>query len=279
MTALKGGQIDLTSTAPAAQVPALLQDKSLRVFRQPGLNCRMVYLNTRKAPFDDPHFRRAVSLAVDRGTLVKVVAFGEGVPSWGLIPPSLRASYDDKPRALATFNPPRARAELAQSRYGAGTPGVVLTWGADFWKRYAEVFTLQVNQVLGTKLTLEVTEANAVYARLRAGDFQAAPYGWLGLVDPDEYLGDILSSPGWRNYSGYKNTAFDALIEQGRAELDPIKRGRLYRKAEDLMIEDMPVIPAFCSNVDNLASTKVMGFEQLPYSNYGDQFAQLKLGA
>ena len=48
--------------------------------------------------------------------------------------------------------------------------------------------------------------------------------------------------------------------------------------AEVAMLEDMPVIPLFCNNVHNLSTPKVRGFQQLPYSNYGDQFAGMDIG-
>lgn len=279
VTALKGGQIDLTSTAPFADIPTLEQDRSLRVLKQPGMNCRFVAMNHRKPPFDDIHFRRAVSMAFDRSAMVKVVLFGEGVPAHGLIPPSLAYAYESKPRAGAVFNPERAKAELAQSKYARGLGEVpILTWGSSWWKRIIEVFTLQVNQTLGTKLTVEVTEANTVYARQRAGDFQGSVWGWLGLVDPDEYVGEILHSKGWRNFYGYSNPKVDALAEQGRAELDAAKRGALYKQAEDIAIEDAAVATCFTSNIHNLMTTKVQGFTQLPYSNFGDQFASIKMG-
>ena len=44
------------------------------------------------------------------------------------------------------------------------------------------------------------------------------------------------------------------------------------------MLEEMPLIPCFNSNVHNLSVPKLTGFTQLPYSNYGDQFAKLQLG-
>ena len=44
------------------------------------------------------------------------------------------------------------------------------------------------------------------------------------------------------------------------------------------MIEDMPIIPLLVSNVHNLMTKKVQGFKQLPYSNYGDQFAAMSMG-
>jgi peptide/nickel transport system substrate-binding protein len=279
VTALKGGQIDLTSTAPFADVPTLEQDKSLKVLKQPGMNCRFISMNHRKPPFDDVHFRRAVSMAFDRNAMVKVVLFGEGVPSHGLIPPSLAYAYETKPRETALFDAEHAKAELAKSKYASGFGEIpVLTWGASWWKRIVEVFALQVNQTLGTKFTVEVNEANTVFARQKSGDFLASVWGWLGPVDPDEYVGEVLSTKGWRNFYGYSNPKLDDLAEQGRAELDLAKRGEIYKRAEDIAVEEAAVLPCFCSNIHNLMATKVQGFTQLPYSNFGDQFANIKMG-
>lgn len=279
VTALKGGQIDLTSTAPFADVPTLEQDKSLKVLKQPGMNCRFISINHRKPPFDDVHFRRAVSMAFDRDAMVKVVLFGEGVPSHGLIPPSLAYAYEIKPRETAHFNAEHAQAELAKSKYASGFGEIpVLTWGASWWKRIVEVFALQVNQTLGTKFTVEVNEANTVFARQKSGDFLASVWGWLGPVDPDEYVGEILSTKGWRNFYGYSNPKLDDLAEQGRAELDLAKRGEIYKRAEDIAVEEAAVLPCFCSNIHNLMTSNVQGFTQLPYSNFGDQFANIKMG-
>jgi peptide/nickel transport system substrate-binding protein len=279
VTALKGGQIDLTSTAPFADVPTLEQDKSLRIVKQPGMNCRFVAVNHRKPPFDDVHFRRAVSMAFDRNAMVKVVLFGEGVPSHGLIPPSLAYAYETKPREISVFNPERAKAELAQSKYASGLGEVpILTWGSSWWKRIIEVFALQVNQTLGTKFTVEVNEANTVFARQKSGDFQGSVWGWLGPIDPDEYVGEILHTKGWRNFYGYSNSKLDELAEQGRAELDLAKRGAIYKQAEDIAIGDAAVLPCFCSNIHNIMAARVQGFTQLPYSNFGDQFASITMG-
>jgi len=60
-------------------------------------------------------------------------------------------------------------------------------------------------------------------------------------------------------------------------EIDKQKRGAIYKEAETAMLEDMPILPCFCSNIHNLMSKKVRGFEQLPFSNWGDQFANLTI--
>ncbi|CAM3586371.1 Solute-binding protein family 5 domain-containing protein [Bordetella sputigena] len=275
MRAVLGGQLDLTSTAPFADVKSLESRKDVRVFRSTGLNNRYITLNTRRAPFDDPHMRRAVSLAINRDVLVNAVLFGEGKASGSLLPPSL--SGQDRLPELARFDAERARAEFAKSRYKPGATGVVLGWGSAWWKRFAEIAVAQVNQVLGTRFTVEVYDSNTVYSRLKAGDYDAAVWGWLGLTDPDEYLGETLGTGKWRNFQGYSNPAVDELLEKGRDTVDRDERARIYQRAEALAMEDMPAVPCFVSNIHNLASPRLQGFEQLPYGNYGDAFQNLTL--
>lgn len=278
MTALLGHQVDFSSSAPFSAVPTLKQRSDVHLYSRPGLNTRFVSLNIREKPFDDVHFRRALSMAFDRRAMVAVVLSGAGTPISGLIPPAVPAAYDPAPAELATYNPERARAELAKSRYGAGTEAVVNTFSSDMWRRMGEVFVAQVNQTLGTKLRTEYSDFNALYARMRAGSYQSSVFGWLGLVDADEYLGDIAGTGGVRNFSGYTSPALDDLLAQGRAELDTEKRGALYRRADRLMLEDMPLIPCFAGDALNIGSPQLKGFVQLPYSNFADQFGNVELG-
>lgn len=279
VTALLGGQIDMTSTIPTSDVPQLMTDSKVQVLRQPGLNVRFISLNLKKPPFDDVHFRRAVSMAFQREAMVQTVLFGEGAPLHGFFPPLLGDYFTPGERPVTTFNPAAAKEELAKSKYKADEHAVeVVTWGGGWWKRYAEIFVAQVNQVLGTKFTVSVTDSNAAFARQTSGDFVAGVWGWLGFIDPDEYVGDILHTSGWRNMGKYSNPEVDALLEKARAELDPAKRAALYHEVEAKAIEDVPVIPCFTSNIHNLLAANVKGFVQKPYSNYGDQFAKVSLG-
>ncbi len=273
MRAVLGGQLDLTSTAPFSDIKSLEANKDVQVFRAAGLNNRYISLNVRRAPFDDVHFRRAFSLAINREVLVNAVLFGEGRAAGSLIPPSL--SEETTLPDLARFDVDRARSELAKSKYQAGTTAVLLGWGSAWWKRFAEIAVAQVNQVLGTKITVEVYDSNTVYSRLKAGDYDAAVWGWLGLTDPDEYLGETLGTGKWRNFQGYSNPKVDELLEKGRNTIEKADRLKIYRDAEKLTIEDMPVVPCFVSNIHNLASRRLEGFVQLPYGNYGDAFQNL----
>src|SRR5262245_17943758 len=278
MTAILGGQIDLTSTAPFADVPALEKKPEVKVLKQAGLNIRYIALNNRKGPFSDINFRRAVSMAFDREVLVKAVLFGEGIAIPGVLPPALWA--DPKPvfGEYVTYNPERARAELAKSSFKAGTEATLLVWGSNWWRRMGEIVAGQANQVLGIKIKLEATDFSAAYSRMKAGEADAMVMGWLGFVDPDEYIGELVGSKGFRNIHGYSNAKMDELLDRGRTEIDPAKRKQVYAEAERLLADELPVLPCFCSNVHNLLRPNVKGFTQLPYSNFADQFGAVELG-
>lgn len=278
MTAILGNQLDLTSTAPFADVPSLEKRPEVKVLKQAGLNIRYIALNNKKGPFSDIHFRRAVSMAFDRDVLVKAVLFGEGVAIPGVLPPGLWP--DPKPSfgEYVTFNPERARAELAKSAYKAGTEATMLVWGSNWWRRMGEIVAGQANQILGTKITLQASDFNAAYSRAKAGDCDAMVMGWIGFVDPDEYIGELVGSKGFRNIHGYSNPKMDDLLNRGRAEIDPVKRKQVYQEAERLVGEELPVLPCFCSNVHNLLRPNVKGFVQLPYSNFADQFGTVEVG-
>lgn len=275
VTALLGGSIDVTSTAPFADVPQLQEDDRVQVLKMRGNNTRFISLNNAVAPFDDVHFRRALSMAFDRQAMVDVVIFGEGSSANGVIPGSISWAATQERSELLNLNPERALEELAKSKYGAGTEATVLTWGSSWWKRFAEVFVLQVNQVLGVNFKVEVSDSGSVYQRMQTGDLQASIWGWLGLVDPDEYAYEVYHTDGSRNYENYSNAEVDKLLEQARGETDLDARGALYRQAEALAIEVCPILPCFESNVHNLLSPKIEGFVQLPYSAFGSQLANI----
>jgi peptide/nickel transport system substrate-binding protein len=276
VTALLGGSIDITSTAPFADIPDLEKDDRVQVLKSAGTNTRFVSLNNKVAPFDDVHFRRAVSMAFDRQPMVDVVIFGEGRIANGVVPTSISWAATKEQPMETMLNPEEALKELEMSKYGPGTEATILTWGSSWWKRFAEVFVLQVNQVLGVNFTVEVSDSGTVYQRMQTGDLQGSIWGWLGLIDPDEYAYEIYHSGGSRNYENYSNPEVDALLEEARRTLDLEPRGELYRQAEALAIKDCAVLPCFESNVHNLLAPKVNGFVQRPYSGFGAQLAEVE---
>ena len=278
VNALLGGNIDLIGRAPFDQAQRLEKMPALEMYRSPGMNTRYMSLNLRRPPFDDVHFRRAVSMAFDRSLVVRAVLFNEGRPSQGSIPSALSWAFDTVPRAVCQFNPAAAKAELAKSKYGPGQAATVLTFGSSWWRRWAELFATQVNQVLGTKFTVEVTDSTTAFQRDKRHEYDALTWGWAGLIEADEYLSECFHSAGWRNTGGYANAQVDALLDKQRETLDLVERGKLCIAAERLIAEDAPVIFTMQANVHQVHTKAVRGWEGRPYEAFGAQFAGVSLG-
>ena len=279
INALASGGVEFVNAVPYGDTERVKRMPNISFLSRPGMNARFVHLNIQRPPFDDVHFRRAVSMSIDRRAFIQAVVFGQAVPSQGYIPAAIPWAYDKEPRPYAQFNPQAARDELAKSKYGPGTEVVVYGFPDSWWKRMSEVFVDMVNRTLGVKFRVEFMDSRTHFARWQANDGWAWPNGWIALCDPDEYLYDCFHSTGWRNFSKYSNPQVDRLLEQARQELDrETKGGKLYIEAERLIAEDCPSVFLMNTNSNSAVLSTVHGFEQTAYEGFGAQLAPMVAG-
>ncbi len=276
VNALLGNEVDIISEAPYADLGRFKDGRQAVIRATSGLNARFVALNNKRAPFDDVHFRRALSMAFDRQTIIDAALFGQAQVAHGPIPGGLTWAYDPTIGETAKFDPDKARAELAKSKYGKDATANVLTWGSETWRRFAEIFVAQANDTLGTKLKLEVSEASTVSDRIRKKQFDAAVWGWKGFVDPDEYL-DAFRTDAWRNDVSYANPEYDKVATAARVEMDQKKRRELCLAAERILEQDCPVLFSYHENVATLVRPNVQGLEVTPFGGFGAQLAAVTL--
>ena len=79
--------------------------------------------------------------------------------------------------------------------------------------------------------------------------------------DAENYLSVFYSkNPAPPNYTRYHNPAFDQLFEKAIAETNDSIRYELYRQADQLMINDAPVVPLWYDKAVRLVQTRVVGF-------------------
>ena len=93
---------------------------------------------------------------------------------------------------------------------------------------------------------------------------------WFADVpDPENFLAKLFHSRSPWNYMGYANPAVDALLESARAESDMARRVEVYRRAEELILEDAPLIPVWHHTYERLFQPYVKGVE---VSGLGDSY-------
>ena len=102
---------------------------------------------------------------------------------------------------------------------------------------------------------------DAGHAAFRARDFEMGDVGWVAdFNDPVNFLELNRSSTGAQNYGDYNNPRYDALLAQADRERDLVKRGEILKQAEQLVLDDLPVVPLFFGPSSNLVNPDVTGF-------------------
>ncbi len=94
--------------------------------------------------------------------------------------------------------------------------------------------------------------------------------GWYADVpDPENFLFKLFYSASPWNYMGYANPAADALLDKARREPDLPRRVEIYRRAEELILDDAPVIPILHQTYERLFQPYVRNIE---VSGLGDSY-------
>ena len=217
------------------------------------------WINTTKPPLDNPLIRRALSLAIDRDSLVQHVTRGGQIGSSDLVPDGL-AGYEGL--HLPVYDPVEARRLLAEAGYpkGQDLPGVTLSFNtSEGHKQVAEAIQAMWQQELGITVELENQEWKVFLANAEQMNFQISRMGWIGdYADPYTFL-ELLTGDCGNNHSNWSSKAYDALLEQANQHNDPEERLKILRKAEAFALEEQPLIPLYVYTRTQLIKPYVRG--------------------
>lgn len=234
--------------------------------RAPYLGTYFYWVNTKAAPLDDVRVRKALSLAIDRASLIKYVARGGQIPSADLVPAGL-GGYEGPGSSI--FDPKQARVLLAEAGYGPARPlpRVTLSYNtAEAHKQLAEAIQAMWKEHLGVDIEIENQEWKVYLKNLQTSNFQLSRMGWIGdYPDPFTFL-ELLRSGNGNNHSSWSDARYDALLRQANATFDKPARSALLRKAEQLAMDNVPVIPLYVYTNSEMVKPYVRG-HALNYEN------------
>ncbi|WP_404425315.1 peptide ABC transporter substrate-binding protein [Nibricoccus sp. IMCC34717] len=266
--AFRTGQLHVTFTVPFSKLETYQQMQNTPLRQVDDRGVYFYTVNVGKAPFNDKRVRQALSLAIDREQLTRVMLRGAGTPALHFTPPQL-GGYTASP-ALA-YDPARAKALLAEAGFpgGKGLPPIEILFDSrEYHRIIAEVVQQMWRQNLGVQAVLRNHETQVVITSKNQMDFDVAR-GWWNAVtfqDPYYFLG-AWKTGALYNEARWSNAEFDAAIEAtwtGDAEA----RLAAFRRAEAVFLEELPAIPIFFSRPAILVSPRVKG---LPLAPFGDR--------
>ena len=98
----------------------------------------------------------------------------------------------------------------------------------------------------GIELEIRSYEWGTFYSDIKKGNFHLYSLAWVGVMDPDIFYQIFHSQsmpPAGDNRGRYSNPELDRLLDQGRATTDAAGRKLIYRRAQEIIADDLPYVP------------------------------------
>jgi len=284
LAALENGELDVETPTPS-EVQRLKTEYAGRLipveYERNGWGYML--LNTTQPPLDDVRVRQALTYALDRESIVQGALNGEAVVPPGPIPPVSWAFKDDL-KTLA-YDPAKAEQLLQEAGFTKGANGIYEKDGKPLKLRFYATEGSSLIEALATiarqnwldvgiEVDVQFMDFNAMnQTKLQPGDYDISFQAFNLGLDPDSLYAIFHGSLAKPNAEGlvtsfnrmrYDNPEVNALLEAGRRESDPEKRKEIYGQAQQLIVNDAPVILIYSNLYTDFHTPRVKGIVNFP---------------
>ncbi|TXJ03340.1 MAG: peptide ABC transporter substrate-binding protein [Neisseriales bacterium] len=267
----KTGEIDISFSLPIDQYKSIRQDYPTQ---EHTVTMEALYyydLNMTLPKFrDNIKLRQALSMAVDRDTLVKDVLGQDQVPSYSYVTSTIengkfannRYPWGSWSRANQVDE---AKKLFKEAGYGPSHPlEISISYNTmDSHKKIAMAIASMWQQVFGAD-SIKTTAANQewksfIQARNTA-NYDVARDGWVADYDSVDAYTNLFLCKDPLNKSKYCNPSYDQLIQQAQNTPDPDTRAKLIKQALQIAQDAYVIIPLYQYTYYRLVSPRVSGY-------------------
>ncbi len=244
---LKKGEVHVVDHPTLADAKPLQEHAATKMDFETSMNVCYLGFNLKKAPYNNPDFRRAVSLAIDRKALNAVAYYDLAEPASNVVPPAIWR--DTAPTPAYEYDPAKARELLARAGLASHKVELIhMTFSRPYVpepQRVAETIKDQLEKI-GLEVRLTGYDKAAYTLKTREESHPMYLQGWSAdLPVPDNFLYPLLhgDNAGDLNGSFFNDAEFNAAVKAAQSERDPGKARSLYTKAYERYRAELPTIP------------------------------------
>ena len=215
----------------------------------------------KNSPLASKKIRQAINYGFDRKKMVLYLRNSLGIPAQsGFVPEGL-PSFDSTEVKGYTYNPDLARKLIKEAGYTTQTLPVIKLQTIATYSEIAGYVAKQLEEI-GFKIQVDVVQKSLLLDLTSNSKTVFFRGSWIAdYPDAENYLSVFYSkNPAPPNYTRYKNPQFDDLFEKAIAETNDSVRYKLYRQADQVMINDAPVVPLWYDVVVHLLQPNAKGF-------------------
>lgn len=258
LNAFESGEIDATDLLPAEQKQSLIKDGKAKVYPYLGTYYYAINVSNKNVSADvakalsNASVRKALSMAIDRTAIVENVTKGGEQPATSYVPKGIVDSagkeFKNKDYLKTTADVEGAKKLLADAGYpeGKGFPKLEIKYNTgQGHQNIAQAIQEMWKKNLGIDVTLVNEERKVQLDDLTKHNFMVCRTSWIAdYNDPMTFI-DMYYTNGGNNNPGYTNPEYDKLVDSAKKGTDAAKRTDDMHKAEDILMNDMPIIPIY----------------------------------
>jgi oligopeptide transport system substrate-binding protein len=243
---LVAGNLDVQPQFPSSALANAKNDLGDRLRKTPSSYFAFLTVPSYDKEFSNPDVRRAISMAINRQEIIEKIFVGTYKPAASWVSPIVQGARSDTCGETCTFDPEKAKQLYAK---GGGKPGAHLNlyYNSDGGhKEWVDAVCNQLSENLGVDCVgSPVTQFADLRKKAREHSLAGLVRGAWSFDYPsiEDYLTPLFKTGGSSNDSEYSNPAFDAAIKRGDESTNPSDAITAYQKAEDIVAQDLPVIP------------------------------------
>ncbi|MDR1514392.1 MAG: peptide ABC transporter substrate-binding protein [Synergistaceae bacterium] len=282
LEAYRKGELNVNDSVNAEGIKAFKDSKELAIY--PRINTAYISLQT--GNIKDARIRRAMSLALDREALIKGVLGMPYIPAQGLVPFGIHwgnKEFREVAGNLIKEDIAEAKKLLAEAGYpdGKGLPTFrIITMNNQEDTDSAQAWQSMWKQI-GIQSEITAYESSVYWDLIDPGEWEAARDGWTG--DYDDPRTNLFLWMAYREgpekdvrwYDSPNAKEFDRLMRLADTELDYEKRMNLFKEAERVILEDMPIIPVLHAVEPILIKPEVKGIVKSNIGNIYFRYADI----
>ncbi|WP_245931054.1 ABC transporter substrate-binding protein [Actinokineospora auranticolor] len=240
------GDLDFLDTVPPTGIAGgkYKQDLEGRNGSTPYMGNQTVTFPLYDPTYQNPDLRKAISLAIDRKSIVDKIFDGTRIPADGWVNPAVPGYAKDQCGELCVYNPEKAKEYLAKSGFKGA---IKFSTNADGGhKDWMTATCNSIKNALGIECTYEPIPTFAETRQQINGRKMTAIFrsGWIAdYPSIENFLNQIYRTGASSNDGEYTNPKLDELLTKADAAPSVDEANKLYQEAERLLRDDMPVIP------------------------------------
>ncbi|WP_390459607.1 peptide ABC transporter substrate-binding protein [Bifidobacterium apicola] len=274
---VQAGNLDVLDTLPASARKTFQTDNTVQAINDPGSVIQMFTIPTYMKHFGQDQEgklrRQAVSMSIDRATIIKKVLSGTAKEVHDFTAPVIPGySTDIKGSDVLKYNPTKAKELWAEankiSPWGEGDTFKIAYNADGAHKEIYDAVTNSIKNALGIQAagnplpTFSEFRSNVQNRKFTDSAFRS---GWQpDYPSPESYLSSNFASSAANgngsNDGDYKNPEFDNLMDKAASAKSIDEANKIYQQSEELLFRDLPAVPLYYQNSNGVAAKNIKGF-------------------